>query len=414
MILTMRIAVFSDTFYPKIDGIVTFILSSIDYLSKKGHKIAIFCPKYKQEGDRKFGKNIEIYRFFSMPLLTYKEVKIVFINMKKLFDVLEKFKPDIIHINTPGSIGIAGARCAGKLGIPLIGTYHTLISEQMSYISPMNLLGINWLLSKLGKKDMSTLKFLKKEESKSFLKKLGWYYSLKVYNYCDVIAAPSKAITSLLKKRNVKGKAIFLSNGIDLKDFRAKKKYERRNGLLLIHIGRISYEKSVDVVIKAVALAMKKSKEKIILNIGGSGPALKPLRKLVKDLGADSNIHLIGWVSGEELKNLYKKADAFITASTMETQGIVILEAMATGLPIIGVRKYAIPDIVEDNYNGFLAKPYDEADLSKAILKMLNNKSKLEYYGKNSLEIARKHELENCMRKLEMTYKEMTAAKTQQ
>ena len=403
----MRIAIFSDTFYPKIDGIVTALMNSISFLSKKGHKIVVFCPSYGKGDEHDFGKGVKVYRFFSIPLLTYKEVKLVFINRGKVMKVLEGVKPDVIHLHTPGFVCAAGIMAAKKLKVPLIGTYHTLVSEQMNYLSPFSILGINWLLVKLRLKSMSTLDFLKKEDSKSILKRLGWWISFKIYNKCDVLAAPSDAIRRLLVEKKAKGRKIFLSNGIDLKKFTPKKHYGDGNGLKLLHVGRVSYEKGIDVVIKAVGLTIKRSKEKITLDIAGGGPALESLKELVRKMGLEGNIHLLGRVSDERLKEMYKECDLFVTASAMETQGIVVLEAMATGLPVIGVRKYAVPDLVKDCYNGFLAEPYDDGDFSKAILRMLKDKARIRHYGKNALETARQHELNKCLSKLEKTYKGM-------
>ncbi|MBR9700053.1 glycosyltransferase family 4 protein [Candidatus Woesearchaeota archaeon] len=392
----MRIAIFSDTFYPKIDGIVTFIQHAADYLNKHGHKVLIVCPQYsKADPDVPYAKLI---RLFSVSLPTYKEVKIVLFRFSTLMKGLRAFKPDLIHINTPGSIGVAGIQAARKLGIPVLGTYHTLVSEQMIYVSPMNLLGINKLLGR----QPNTSAFLKKE--KSILKEFGWWSSLKVYNRCDMVAAPSKAIVKLLQERKVKPPAVFLSNGIDLKSFTPKKSYPKRKGLLLLHVGRISFEKNIDTIVKAVEICVKTEKN-IHLHVVGGGPALDSLKKMTEERKLLQYITFHGRVDNKKLKHLYQESDAFVTASPMETQGIVILEAMASGLPVIGVRKYAIPDLVKDHFNGFLAEPYDEKSMTKAILKMVKNRSLLKTYGKNALKTVKEHELNRCMKIVEKTFK---------
>jgi len=244
----LRIAHFTDTFYPNIDGVVTFLDESIHFLSKRGHKIAVFCPKYGKHKEKYFGKNVRILRIRSISLHTYKEVKISITRPKNIFRQLEEFNPDIIHIHAPGTIGLLGILAARKLHVPLIGTYHTLVSEQTYYVSLRNILGLNKLMGKLYS-IFKNGKFGKKPKDNSSLKRIIWYISLKMYEKCDVIIAPSKSIADLLKSKLKNNNIFYVRYGIDLKKFVPKKSYNKSETLSFLHVGRLSFEKNIDIII---------------------------------------------------------------------------------------------------------------------------------------------------------------------
>lgn len=398
----LRIAHFTDTFYPNVDGIVTFLDDSIHFLSKRGHKIIVFCPKYGKHKEKYFGKNVKIVRLKSIPVFTYKEVKISIARPKKIFQQLKEFNPDIIHIHAPGTIGLLGILAARKLHVPLIGTYHTLVSEQVDYISLGNILGLNKLKGKLYD-SFKIEKFRKKRKDKSSLKRIIWYISLRIYEKCDVIIAPSKSIANLLKSKLKKNNIFYVRYGIDLKKFGPKKSYRKSEILSFLYVGRLSFEKNIDVILKAFHILDKKNID-FSLTIVGEGPARKNLVKMIKSFGLQSRISLTGLIHGQNLRRLYQKNDVFVTASTMETFGMVILESLASGTPVIGVRKYAIPELVRDGVNGYLAKPYDAVSLSNSIMRIIRNRSKIPYFGRNGVKTVQNYEFEKNMKKFESIY----------
>lgn len=403
----MNIAIFSDTYLPKIDGVVKFVTTASDYLVGKGHRVAIFCPKYPGHKDD-ISNHLQVFRFSSFSLPSYRDVKVTLIVPKTVERLLRAFHPDVVHINTPGPVGKAGAIAAHKLGIPLIGTYHTLVSEQMSYLTPRQLLGINRLMEWMTGTNYSAVEFLKNEGS--LLKKLGWWISWMAYRPCDLVLAPSRAICRLLKTKYPSANVLAHSNGIDLKGFPRKRQYPTAGRFQFIYVGRISFEKSVDVVIQALAQVIKKKGVHLYLDIVGEGPARHSLERMVAKEGLEAYVRFFGRMSTEELSARYRSADAFITASAMETQGIVLLEAMASGLPIVGVRKYAIPDLVEEGANGFLAEPYDSNALAKAIWRLIENRSKIKQLGDASYRKVKGHRLELWMGKLERIYRAMSSS----
>lgn len=237
----------------------------------------------------------------------------------------------------------------------------------------------------------------------SLLKKLIWKLSLKIFDKCHVIIAPSQSIANLLRSK-LKRDIAYVCSGINIKKFRPKKSYKQAKILSFLHVGRLSFEKDIDIVIKAFHILARKDGIDFSLYIVGDGPARKYLERMVKSYGMESKIHFMGKVSESILKQMYKRCDVFVTASAMETLGMVILEALASGTPVIAVRKYASPDIVKEGVNGYLAKPYDPISLAKAIKKIIKNKSNIPLFGRKGVKIAQKCEFEKNMKKLESIY----------
>lgn len=377
----MNISIFSDTFYPNINGVTVTLLNFTQFLAEKGHKIKLFVPNYGKTELKNFHENISIERLISFKLIGYPEFRLAVPVPRKIRESLKRFKPDIIHVHTPGTLGVMGMRFAERYKIPLIGTYHTYLPDFLICISPNK---------KIDKSDKNNLS-----------KKIVWKLSNSFYDKCDLVTVPSESMKEVLEKNGLKAKVIFLSNGLNLDDFSSKENYNGRSRLL--HVGRMSYEKSVDVLIKSVEILSKEFPD-ISLSIVGEGPALKSLKLLVKELGLEKNIHFFGFVEHSKLNDIYKEHDIFITASTIETQGIVILEAMASGLPIIGVNKLAIPECVKNNANGYITKPFDEKEMAEKI-KILYLDSKLrEDFGRRSSEWVKEHDIKNTIEKLESLY----------
>jgi glycosyltransferase involved in cell wall biosynthesis len=377
----MNIAIFSDTFYPRTDGVVVTILNFIQLLAEKGHKIKLYVPNYKNIKKKAFHKNISIERYASFKLINYPDFRVAMPVFLKIKESIQKFDAEIIHIHTPGPMGIIGLKYARQFKLPLIGTYHTYLPDFFVCISPN--------------------KKINRSEKRDLLKKIIWKSSNYIYNKCDLVTVPSESMEKELKKNGLKTKTIFLSNGLRLDEFSPKEKYSKKAKLL--HIGRISFEKNIDIIIKSVGILRTEFPD-IELDIVGEGPALKSLELLIKKLGLEKNIHFLGYVEHSKLNKIYKEHDIFVTASTIETQGIVVLEAMASGLPIVGVKRLAIPDLVENNVNGFVTKPFNEKEMAGKIKVLYKNSKLREDFGRKSAELVKKHDVKNVIDKLERLY----------
>lgn len=434
----MRIAYLTDTYLPETNGIVTSIHNFTENLAAAGHEILIIAPKYDRKHDHP-PENITIKRYPGFSFASNKNTKIAYPYVTSIISDLREFGPDIIHIQTPMSIGVAGLMAAKILKIPSIQTYHSYIPDFMTYLSPYNLLGMGKAgdaiaSTKVVKKIIESNAYKKLEEinddmlkrseiirglrklSRKFTRRsertlsdrFAWDFTRFLYGKSDIVLTPSKVLAHLLIRHKVPVPVYDMSNGIEFQFFHSKKDYHIRNKM--IYVGRLGLEKGVDVVVKAFALAHEKN-PKLHLDIYGEGPAKNDLVKLVGKLGIQDSVAFTGFVSRKIIKKTLKQNDFFVTASTMETQGLVILEAMAAGLPVIGVDALAVPELVHNEVNGYLVEPGNVKQMAEAMIKLTESAKRNKQFGEKSLEMAEVHDLPNCAAKLERVYEELIASK---
>lgn len=408
----MRIAIFTDTFYPEINGVSVALDNVISNLNKR-HRFLVFAPKYpKMERERNY-KNVNIYRQFSFPLPSYHFVRLTVPNILKSQKEFTKFKPDIVHIHGPGPLGLLGVYLAKRYKIPLVGTYHGILADFLTYVSLYRLTKFDLFTERLRNNFPRFFQLIGKRKpspdnkaKEKLPQRIIWQLLNVFYNNCDLVLAPSKAIVTELKNRGIKTDVRAISNGINLKQFKPKKSYSEKPRKL-IHVGRLGYEKNIDVIIHSMPKIIKHYPD-VTLDIFGDGPARINLENLTKELKLTRFVKFHGFFPYERLNSAYLAHDVFITASTIETQGLVILEAMASGLPIIGVRKYAIPDLVINGKNGYVVAPFNIKQMANAIIKLLNNPKLCSKMGMNGVLFARKHELHYVLKKLENEYNKIS------
>jgi len=395
----MRIAIFTDTFHPNIDGVVFSLLNKFRILTKKGHQFIVFAPKYKTDQEEIKIEGVKIVRLPSFPLPNYPEFKAVVPFYGYCSKLVKDFNPDLIHIETYSTLGWVGSRIAKRRNIPLIGTYHTVAAEFVKYLSPTNILGIDKIREKWSKsKEVKPV-----PQKESFFKKMIWQSTIRLYNNCDIVTTPSPAIKRELLKRGLKTEARQVSNGIDLEKFPLKNDFAKVPKRI-VHGGRMSYEKRCDIIL----YAFKKISEKysdVKLTFVGGGPALDYLKDLAKNLKID--VEFTGYVEHKKMGDYFRKNDVFITASPMETQGLVVLEAMASGLPAIGVNKYALPDVIHHGENGFVCRGNYFEDIAKYFSKMHDSPELFKRLRENAYEEVQKHRIDSCVGEMESTYRDL-------
>jgi len=377
----MRIAFFTDSYLPQINGVTYAVDTFAKGLTKNGHKVEIFAPSY---GQNNAIHKVTTHSYSSIPFPGYKDLRIVFPRLISPLLSIKKFQPDIVHLHSPGNIGLSAILIAKLLKIPLIGTYHTIFSEQLGYLNPLKLTGA-----------------AKPNRPETLPQKATWKVINSIYSSCNVIIAPSKSIADELTKRGVKRPIKIISNGIDLSQFPNKNYFNQGNKLL--YVGRIGYEKNIDIVIESFQLVQRKQPE-TTLTIVGDGPNLKSLKDLSKKLKLSGKIKFTGKLPREQLSEVYRSHDIFVTASAMEIQPLTVLEAMASGLPIVGVRKYGLIDLVEEDKNGYLVESYDKVAMADRIIKIVSSNSLAKKFGKRSRIIAENNNADKSIKKLENLY----------
>ena len=410
----MNVAIFTDTFLPKIDGIAISINQFCKILGSRGHRFQIFCPEYESDNFSHIEDHTEVLRFSNFGLHSYPDVKAVLPNPNKIRKAMNSFKPDLIHIHTPGVLGQYAISLAVMFRIPLIGTYHTLVSEQHMYVNPYRLFKIDKLLGflikerKVKKNDISKIT---RKKQKSISRQVILNIVNTVYERCDLLISPSHLIKKTLIEENVRVPIKVVSNGIDLSRYQQEAKTSINETPKLIHSGRISFEKNVDVLLKAFALIIEKIPN-ATLDIVGDGPALHSLKVEAEQLGIANQVKFHGFVPHDILIKIYKEYDLFLTASTMETQGLVVLEAITCGLPCVGTDAFALPELIQHSKNGYLAAPFDHIETANRAVEILQDKNKYLEFSKAGLEIAKSHNVFICADEMQKAYEYTLALKS--
>ena len=343
----MKIAFFTETFLPKVDGIVTRLTKTIDNLVQNGDEVVVFCP----EGCPTEYKGAKIIGVAAMPLPLYPELKLG-LPGPAVSDALEDFKPDLIHVVNPAVLGLGGIWLAKSNNIPLIASYHTHLPKYLEHYGMGMLEPLLWELLKAA-------------------------HNQALLNLCT-----STAMVEELESKGIKRTALW-QRGVDTEtfkpEFRNQKmrnkllgKYPDKNSLL-IYVGRLSAEKQIERI-KPVLEEIPDA----CLALVGDGPYRNQLEKIFEN----TQTNFIGYLSGEELASAYASGDIFLFPSSTETLGLVLLEAMAAGCPVIGANKGGIPDIINDGVNGCLYNPdgvdQGKSSLIEATKKILNNNTKKE------------------------------------
>lgn len=409
----MRVLYFSDTFLPKTDGVAVSIKNFSELLALRGHEFLICAPKYGDGDFDRMTDQIQVVRFRCGYLPSYPDIKVVLPSPGKIKKIIEDFKPDLIHIHTPGLLGLYAINAAERFGIPTIGTYHTLMAEQEMYVSFYRLFKLDKLFFKVNKfkkkLNIEELDKIVKFDNFNIRKKIILKICNDIYNRCDLVISPSHLIKLQLIEYGITKPITVVSNGMDLKRFKGVPKTLKGEAPKFLHVGRISYEKNCDVVISAFHI-IKEKYPQATLTIIGEGPAIPSLQRQAEHLGILDSVEFKGFIPNAVLHEEYPKYDIFLTASTMETQGLVVLEAIACGLPAVGVDAFALPELIKHGQNGFIAKSFDHKGIAEGALEIVKNPDLYSKFSKQSIHIASGHEMEKCVDLMEEVYSKVIDA----
>ena len=371
----MKIAFFTETFLPKVDGIVTRLTKTIEFLTKNGDEVIVFCP----EGCPASYKGATIVGVAAMPLPLYPELKLG-LPGPAVSDKLEKFKPDLVHVVNPAVLGLGGIWLAKTNNIPLIASYHTHLPKYLEHYGMGMLEPLLWELLKAA-------------------------HNQALLNLCT-----STAMVNELEDKGIQRTALW-QRGVDTENFRPELRSEKmrkklfgnyqNTDSLLIYVGRLSAEKQIERI------------KPVLDNIPGACLALVgdgPYRGQLEKIFENTKTNFIGYLSGEELASAYASGDIFLFPSSTETLGLVLLEAMAAGCPVIGANKGGIPDIINNGINGCLYNP-DEKDngersLIEATKKILADKNKKEAMRKEARKEAEQWDWNQATLQLQKYYAE--------
>ncbi|RLQ93978.1 glycosyltransferase family 4 protein [Falsibacillus albus] len=370
----MRIALFSDTFFPQVNGVARTLKRYLDYMESKQIECQIFlptfdsCPSYPN-----------IHQFTSYPFFFYPECRTAVVHPKKIEERLLAFAPDLIHVATPLTMGLYGARIAKKRGIPCVASYHTHFDQYLEYYK------LTWLSP------------------------LMWKYMKWFHAPFEKIFVPSQETQTHLNEKGFNNVSIW-SRGVDSELFHPRKRsiavkenLNVKDKMLLLYVGRISPEKDVETLKKIILTFPEKLRHKVHWLIVGDGPSKAQLET---DL-LNEPVTFTGYLEGEELAKVYASADLFVFPSASETFGNVVLEAMSSGLLVITSNRGGVTNIVSDGQNGFMCKEKDEHDFIRKIEMFLLREEKVEYLRYSARKYAELQSWSEIFEKLVTEFKEV-------
>jgi len=390
--LFMKIAVFSDNFYPELSGISDSLVEQARELSHLGHEIDFFVPRYGKKDfaishlpyeEIHISEGITVKRLFALPFPAPTKQGRMIVPTFLRWIHLSKKHPDIIHTHLFFGAGLEALVASFFLGRPLIGTSHTPLTEFLRY-GPIQ------------------AKFLQKFA----LRFVSWYY-----NRCDFVTAPSQGILDEMKKNGFYKPSRVISNPIDLDNFfpagidekiQLKKKFGL-DSFVILYTGRLAQEKHVDDIIRAIAI-LKEKIPGLCLAITGHGDAEDSLRTLTKELGIGEKVRFFGTVSTEDHSLIYRAADIFAIMSTAETQSLSMMKAMATGIPPIGTRARGLAEYIHDDENGSLVEPGDYKALADMILFLYEHPEERRRLGKGGTAFVKQFSREKIGKEWENLY----------
>ncbi|WP_052177827.1 glycosyltransferase [Methylotenera sp. G11] len=358
----MKILYISDVYFPRINGVSTSIRTFVKQMQSLGHEVHLIAPDYAAATeDEGWIKRIPAHNIYFDPedkLMKWSAA------MQKLPE-LRRENYDLIHVHTPFVAHYLGLRLARELNVPCVETYHTFFEDYLHHYLP-------WI-------------------PKLMARGIARMISKRQCNAVDAIVAPSAPMLSVLRAYGVKAAAEVIATGLQEHSFKEAdgEAFRIKYGIpldrpMLLFVGRVAFEKNIGFLLEMTKVLLERHPQALLV-VAGQGPAEKSLHQQAKALALDSNIKFIGYLDrNTELNACYQAADIFVFSSKSETQGLVLLEAMAQGTPVVAIAELGTASILvegqgaliaPDHIEGFAEKvhqllkyPQDRYELGKAAL----------------------------------------------
>lgn len=355
----MRILMISDVYFPRVNGVSTSIQTFRRELRALGHEVTLIVPDYGMAHE---GDDEDIIRIPSRQVLFDPEDRMM--RRNHIIELLPRLRGagyDLVHIQTPFVAHYLGLRLAQELNVPAVESYHTFFEEYLFHYIP----------------------FL----PRAWLRAVARRFSRWQCNSVDGVVVPSSAMLEVLRNYGVRSEAAIIPTGIELDEFRHGDgaAFRRQHGIpaerpVLTFVGRVAFEKNIDFLLRML-VRVRQEVPDVLLVIAGQGPAVEHLRGLTERLALQDNVMFIGYLSrGGSLQGCYAGGDIFVFASRTETQGLVLLEAMALGVPVVSTAVMGTRDVLHAGEGAIIA-PEDELGFAGAVVTLLRNRERRQALG---------------------------------
>jgi glycosyltransferase involved in cell wall biosynthesis len=376
----VRIALFSEVYWPMVSGVGVTLVRLTDALRARGHEVRVYTATYSLPPGQP--ERPEVHRSPSVPLFLYPDVQWAFPRMRDVVDDLARFRPDVVHVATEFSLGVAGVKAARQLGLPLVASAHTDYDRYAARY------GVTWAL------------------------RAGWHYLRWFYGQAHKVLCPSRIYEQHLHSRGVMHTGVW-SRGVDPEWFHPRfrsDEYRARFGvqpgdLLVTYIGRIAREKNLELLLRAwETLAPVRGSAQLVLV--GRGPLEDEIR------GREmAGVHVTGLLQGRELSAAYASADLFTFPSPTETFGNSLLEAMGSGLPSLVAASGGVLEFAQHGGNAWLVAPDSVAAIEDGLERLLGDAALRRRLAAGALRTARERDWAQVYDRLLADYAEAVAGK---
>jgi 1,2-diacylglycerol 3-alpha-glucosyltransferase len=392
----MRILIAGTTYYPAVNGQAIFTINLAEGLARHGHEVLMITHSLREKPYKIFRNGVKIFGARSISLTRWNPGAYVSLFPgEPVQQVFRSFKPDVVHIQDHYPISWSIANLGRKYAIPVAGTNHFMPENLAPYMHGVSWFkpGFNWAL---------------------------WKWMLGLYNHLSVATAPSRTAAEIMRKNGLRTPVFPISCGVDQQRFRPMADIDRqamrqRYNLkadrdTLLFVGRVDGEKRIDLLLQALQMI---DRDDIQLAVAGRGAAENTLKKLAQDLNLGDRVQFTGYIPDEDLPGLLNSVDVFAMPSEAELLSIASLEALSCGRPILAANAQALPELVDQGFNGYLFNPGDVRDAARVIELIVKQKDRWLEMQAASLDKVRTHSLDYTLKRYEQVYELMLSGALQ-
>lgn len=392
----MRILIAGTTYYPAVNGQAIFTINLAEGLARHGHEVLIITHSMREKPYKIIRNGVKIFGVRSISLTRWNPgAYLSLFPGEPVRRVFRSFKPDVVHIQDHYPISWSIANLGRKYDIPVAGTNHFMPENLAPYLYGLSWFkpGFNWAL---------------------------WKWMLALYNQLSVATAPSRTAAQILRKNGLRIPVFPISCGVDQQRFRPMPDIDRQamrqryglspNRSTLLFVGRVDGEKRIDLLLQALKLI---DRYDLQLAVAGRGAAADALTKLARDLNLGDKVRFTGYIPDADLPGLLNSVDVFVMPSEAELLSIASLEALSCGKPILAANSQALPELVDNGFNGYLFNPGDARDAARVIQLIVSQKNRWPEMQAASLDKVRTHSLDYTLNRYEQVYELMLSGALQ-